>query len=220
MSPKDDRPSDRDDTTDEPLANLAGAPEDDDDLDVGARSIRLRIIYVVVGLVLLVLAFVVGHWNETYRGVVLEVKDDRMLLGFARRPPDWVDGVITEPGHVVKKQAWRWDPEPEALGADDEELRALYERYARTYRGTVVEIRAPKQPGKFPVAEIRTDDGERVFVNLVDTVLMGVQINRRVEKVAGTWDPRLVPLAQGVVELLTPAAAGGDPGPRAVDGGP
>jgi hypothetical protein len=180
---------------------------------------------VVAGFVLLLISsFVFGHWHGAWRAVVLDVRQDQMFLGYARKPPEWVDGKITEPGNIVMKEPWTWSSEATTVNIDDDKLVELYQRYTKTYTGTLVEIRQPSRPGAFPMGVIRTDDGAREYVTLVDTVLMGGEINRRVEKTTGTWDPQLLPKEAADVQLapnvLPPAPVTPPPGPATPPPGP
>jgi hypothetical protein len=188
----------------EPLANL-GVEESDAAFEEFKHPNRKRL-YMLGGFVgLVALSFVFGRWHDAWRAIVLDVRQDEMFLGYARRPPEWVDGRITEPGNIVVKVAWSWNAEPANVDVDDDALVALYQRYTKTYVGTLVEIRAPMKPGAFPLGVIRTDNGTREYVTLVDTVLLGAELNRRVQKTTGTWDPKLLPKDNAAVQFMPPS---------------
>ena len=97
MAPPDAAPPDR------------PSEQHDSELDQFAHPNRRRLLFVVGAVVLIGSAFILGHWYDAYRAIVLDVRADQMLLGFAKKPPDWVDGRITEPGTIVVKEPWRWD---------------------------------------------------------------------------------------------------------------
>jgi hypothetical protein len=197
----------------EPLANLDHEGSDPGTLDEFKTANRRRIVTVVGLALLLVLSFVVGEWHAAWRAIVLDVRADAMFVAYEKKPPEWVDGRLAEPGHIVAKESWRWDAEPKTVDVGDEALVALYQRYTKVYTGTVLEVRNPVKQGSFPLAVIRTDDGGREYVTLVDTVLFGVEVNRRVEKVRGSWDPKLLPKDPSAVQMAPPTTVVDAPSP-------
>ena len=193
-------------STDEPLAHLG-----EDDSDAAAlRELehphRRKLVMLGGLLVLIVVSIIIGQWNDAWRAIVLDVRGDQMFLGYAKKPPEWVGGRLTDPGNIVAKEPWKWDPEPTTVNVEDDALVALYQRYTKTYTGTLVEIRPPTRPGTFPLGVIRTDAGGREYVSLVDTVLLGATLNRRVVKQAGAWDPKLLPPDSAGAQLALPPA--------------
>ncbi|MBI3179323.1 MAG: hypothetical protein HYZ27_06650 [Deltaproteobacteria bacterium] len=153
---------------------------------------RNRGLPIAVGVMLLV-SPMLTRVMASYRGVVLEIKDDEMWLGFAGRAPRWVDRIEAQPGAIVEKAPGRWSPQVVEATATDQELLLLQLRYADHYTGVIVEIRLPLNPQGASVALVRTDDGRRIEHALWAEHLATAGVHRRVEKRPHSWDFVLLP---------------------------
>jgi hypothetical protein len=150
-----------------------------------------------LGLILALIAIVavgpaLSRVLESYRAIVLEVADDQMLLGYAHVPPEWVDAIEAQEGTVIAKTTWSWDPAPTQVEPTDRALVDLYERYALTYSGTIVEILPPPSQGGTASAMVETDNGSQEIVKLVADHLLEAAAGDRVAKKTHTWDPEIV----------------------------
>jgi len=177
------------------LAVIDGEAHDDDEFDTRSLSEpRRRILtYAALALAVLIPSFFASQLLESHRAIVLDVRENRMFVGYERRPPEWLPERLTDPGNILAKKAWHWNAEPDAVGPEDQALVALYQRYTSRYLGTVTDVRPASQSGTFPYAIVQTDAGQKLSITLVETVLMGVKVNMRVEKRLGRWDPEIIP---------------------------
>ncbi len=191
--------------------DAAAADPDDEALPKNpSRFYRHRWLFLMVG-ILIVLGPALSRLIASYRGIVLEIQDDTMLVGFAQRPPQKIDRIDAPPGSIVEKSAGAWSPAPAAPLPEDRDLQRLYARWAETYTGTIVEIMPPHNPKGVSTAIVETDDGRRVSVPLWSEHLAGAARDLRVEKRANRWDPDLLPTdaAPPVAPAARPPA---DPG--------
>lgn len=165
---------------------------DDDDLPIKVPGPLRRSKWL---LLTLLAALVVGPWIsryiETYRVVVLDVRDDEMLFGYATLPPRWVARTDAKPGQIVAKERFSWSPDVSKEQLRDKPLLDLYVRYADSYQGTIVKIRDPYKPDGAHVAVVKIDRGGEVTLPLWADHLAGAEVGRRVEKLPGSWDPVL-----------------------------
>jgi hypothetical protein len=142
---------------------------------------------VILAVVALLVGSLLNRVVASYRGVVLEVRDEQMLLAYANKAPEWVESMDVAPGRILEKQGGAWSPAPVAPDIGDRMLLQLYERYSRVYTGTVTELLPPGPAGSAAVVE--TDRGERVVIKLFAEHLIDAAVGDRVEKQANTWDP-------------------------------
>ena len=158
----------------------------------GFRSRRIGTVFVAVAVMLVVSPFLT-RLLSSFRGVVLEVRGDEMLVAYPELPPEWRARIPVEPGTLVAKEYWSWHPVPVASTPEDGKLLALYGRWAQAWEGHVVERVAPSPPREpFATIVVQTDAGERrSFSELVGNLEDAV-VGQRVVKEAGEWDPRLV----------------------------
>ena len=176
-------------STDEPASSVA---DDSEPLRLPHGPVR-RNAPLLVG-VLLVL--VIGPWITqlltSYRGIVLDVQGEKMLVGFEVQPPKWIEAIEVEHGDMVVKGVGAWESVVAPRAPADHHLVKLYERWMLTYTGTIVRIIDPTRPQGAHTAVVALDgDGGRIHVPLTSSSLDGAAVGRRVEKVPKSWDPGL-----------------------------
>ena len=144
---------------------------------------------------------------ETYRGVVLEVRDDQMLVAFPRLPPDWMPAIEAQPGDVVEKERGSWNPDVTEQELRDRQVLKLYERYSKTYRGTVIRINPPRPPATAHTAVVKLENGEQMYLELNTPELAGAQVGRTIEKQTNSWVPILTddPIKDPTVGFQAPS---------------
>src|SRR5690349_4248260 len=103
---------------------------------------------------------------DHYRAIVLDVKEEKMLLTWSNKPPKWLDADGAQPGEMVVKEGGEWSAKHEPPQPQDEQLVTLYKRYTSTYTGKITDINDPSIPGHPKVATIQLDNGDKVFLPL------------------------------------------------------
>lgn len=185
---------------------------DTDDLRVPGPLRRNAGLLAVV-LAAVVLGPAISRVLSTYRGIVLEVRDDQMLVAQANVAPKWVDAIGAQAGRVVHKAIGAWDPTTVESEPRDFKLTQLYERYVRIYEGLIVAINPPNSPSGASTAVIELDGGGRTHVSLWADHLAGAAVGRRVKKAINSWDPVLLDDVRGdpPVELMAPSSGSHEP---------
>lgn len=146
---------------------------------------------------------------EGYRGVVLDVAEGEMFVGFDGTPPKWAADVGSTPGDIVAKERGSWDATVVPTDAADHALVKMQKRYARTYKGTVLRIAKPKVPNGPHIALVQldpADGGGKMNLPLHGQHLAACAVGSRLEKTASSWEPVL--MDEPLVEL---DAGGGAP---------
>lgn len=150
-------------------------------------------------------AFVVGkpvtRLLESYRGVILDIKDGEMYVAFADRVPRWVpqaDDPNAQPGAVVAKEMGAWAAQSVEARGRDLPLVQLYGRYTIAYDAVIVRIDPPLAPGLPATATIDTDAGKRLRIPLGAEGLATAAAGRRLRKLPSSWDPILLDDAGGL----------------------
>ena len=175
--------------------------KDDSDLKIHGPIRRNALLLSGVVAVLLV-GPSISRVLSAYRGVVLEVREGKMLLGWEKKPPDWLDAIEVEPGDIIVKERGAWDPQRVERTDLDHALVTLFKRYNRTYAGTILRINPPNRPGGASTAVIELDDdGGTIHLPLWAEHLATASEGRRVEKRPGSWDPQL---AEEAVKITSP----------------
>ena len=168
-------------------------------------------------LVVAALGFVVGPYLGEflleYRAIVLDVRADEMFVGFGpRKPPRWQTPILGQAGDVLVKNIGTWSVVVQAPTPPDAALVQLFERYQSSYSGRVTAIEAPLHQGAPSVAIIQLSSGAPLRLPVWDEELASmIGVGRHVEKVPGSWDPKVVPEPSSVVLELAPGAAPPEP---------
>lgn len=126
---------------------------------------------------------------DSYRGIILEIRDDEMLVAFELASPEWMAATQAEPGTVVEKKVGNWRPVPVETTPEDEPLVVFWQRYSDAYEGRIIQISAPEQQGDPQPVVIETTNGRRIEWT---DVMATTKVGQRVAKTAGTWDPVVV----------------------------
>jgi hypothetical protein len=188
---------------------------DESDLDFKPRidgPFRRNLGWIVAIAAILVIGPAISRVLKSYRGVLLETRDGEMLVALPDLPPRWMSAIDAQPGQIIDKPVWSWNPAPVPPRAEDAKLQDLYFRYTRTYAGVIVELLPPPSQGGTTAAVIQTDAGEQVVIKLVAEHLLGVREGDRVEKTINTWDPMVVQTAaEGPGATLSPNRSGTSP---------
>ena len=150
-----------------------------------------------------------GEFLLEYRAIVLDVRADEMFVGFGlRKPPRWQSPPIGKAGDLLVKSMGTTEVVVQKPTAEDKDLVALFERYQSSYAGRVRAIEAPLHQGSASVAIIELNGGSTMRLPVWDEELAGtIGVGRYVEKVPGSWDPKVVPAPASVVLELDPGAA-------------
>lgn len=198
--------------TDSPDEAAAAAAPNEAERDIGREfrlvgRLRRHVPVLTIVLVALVMGPFISRYIDSYRAVVLEVREGEMFIMETRRPdelraPRWVDAIQVEPGTVVEKKVGAWTPVPVPALAKDANAIQVYERWMSSYEGPIVEIRPPVTPGKAYVAVVRTPEGKQIDVALWADHLAEVAVGKILRKEPRSWDPFLVPASSSA-----PAAA-------------
>lgn len=154
------------------------------------RLHRYRILLLLI-LASVVVGPAVGRFAESYRGIVLERQDEQALLAYAQRAPEWKEDIDGTPGTIIQKDRWRWHAERSQAEPRDLDLTQLYERYVKTYSGTIVAIQPPHHPGGAATAVVERDDGGRERIAIWADHLSTATVGSRVHKRPASWDPNL-----------------------------
>jgi hypothetical protein len=168
-------------------------------------------------LVVAALGFVVGHYLGEllldYRAIVLDVRADEMFVGFGpRKPPRWQSPPLGQAGDILVKKTGTMEVVAEKPTPQDAEMVLLFERYQSSYSGRVTAIEAPLHQGGPSVAIIQLTDGAPLRLPVWDEELASmIGVGRHVQKVPGSWDPKVVPAPASVVLDLVPGAAPAEP---------
>jgi hypothetical protein len=138
---------------------------------------------------------------ENYRGVVLEYRDDQMLVGLREpAPPKWVAAIEVELGSIVLKEGGDWTSRVVPTAPTDHQLIRLHRRYNSTYEGTIVRIREPRVHAGPHVAIVECGDGKKRMVELWGMHLASAQVGSRVEKRMHSWEPVLTDVDAELLE--------------------
>ncbi|MEO1172808.1 MAG: hypothetical protein AAFX94_12285, partial [Myxococcota bacterium] len=132
---------------------------------------------------------------KSYRAVVLESKDGRILLIESAEPPPpprWASADGIEAGSVVEKAAGRWSPVAVDPAPKDAALLRYHERWTRAYEGTISKIYPPAAPGSPSVAVVTLEDGSTLSVSLWSQDLAEAAVGRRLKKEPSSWEPDLI----------------------------
>ncbi len=181
------------------------ADDHEDDLDFKPRidgPIRRNLGLFLAVAAILIVGPALSKMLTSYRGVVLEVRGDDMLVGLMELPPKWMDTIDAESGQIIEKSTWSWSPAPVEPEPIDTKLRDLHARYTLTYEGVIVELLPPPSQGGTTSAVVQTDDGGQEVIKLVAEHLLDAGQGDRVVKKLHSWDPV-------VVEKATADPAGG-----------
>lgn len=157
--------------------------------------LRRNLPLIVAVLLVLVAAPALSRVLSSYRAVVLEIRDGRMLLiegDTPPPPPRWVEAIDVSPGAIVEKRSATWSPEPVERAPVDHQLLGFYERWSREYEGVIREIREPNAPGAPSVAVVTLTDGSTIDVALWSQDLATAAAGKGLRKRAGTWEPELM----------------------------
>ncbi len=139
----------------------------------------------------------ISRFIDTYRAVVMDVQDDKMMVQQAMRPPRWISAIDVKPGTVVMKDPFSWNPHAVDPTPKDAPLLELAERWQSTYEGVIVEMRPPNAPGRGAVAVVQTADGTRFEVSMFAEHLATASVGRILHKEPGSWDPVMMPMSKG-----------------------
>jgi len=171
-----------------------GIPSDDDVLRESRVQGMLRRNGWLFGSVLLALLLgpCLSRYIESYRAIVLDMREGEMLLARPNRPPSWVTSGQVDRGQLLEKRTGEWSPEVAERTPTDAELVALYDRYSKTYVGTVMEIAPPRNSTGTYTAVIQVDGDGRVGVPMFSEHLAGLMVGNRVQKLDGHWDPIII----------------------------
>jgi hypothetical protein len=167
----------------------------DNDLDFKPRldgPIRRNLGIILAVVAVLVVGPTLSKVLKSYRGIVLEVRDDTMFVALMDLPPKWMDTIGAQPGQVIAKEAFGWSPGPAEPLPIDDKLLDLYDRYTLTYQGAIVEVLPPASQGGTTSAVVQTVDGKQQVIKLVAEHLLDAGKGDRVEKKIYTWDPEVV----------------------------
>lgn len=174
-----------------PSASPESGPPDDVDIKPPGR-LRQSAGLLLAVVAALALGPSITRVISSYRAIVLEVRDDQMHVAWEdNRPNDWVAAVDAQAGDMVEKQAWTWRPRVVERRPTDHPLIQLYERYSRTYTGTILKISPPRGLGDVGTALVQIDGGGRVAVPLYNQLRVA-EVGMRVQKRPSTWDPVLL----------------------------
>ncbi len=178
---------------------VSGMVSDFDDVPRSRISDRWRRMGPI--LVVLVAALAMGpfisRFIDTYRAVVMDVKDDKMMIQQPMRPPRWISATDAKPGTVVMKDPFSWNPHPVEPTPKDAPLLELAERWRSSYEGVIVEMRPPNGPGRGAIAVVQTSDGNRFEVSMFADHLATASVGRVLHKESGSWDPVMMPVGRG-----------------------
>lgn len=162
----------------------------------GERLRRLAPILAVMVLALAMGPFI-SRFIDTYRAVVMDVQDDKMMIQQPMRPPRWISAIDVKPHTVIVKEPFSWNPHPVEATAKDAPLLELADRWQSSYEGVIVEMRPPNAPGRGAVAVVQTADGNRFEVSMFAEHLATASVGRVLHKEPGTWDPVMLPMGRG-----------------------
>ena len=76
----------------------------DNDLDFKPRidgPIRRNLGIILAVVAVLVVGPTLSKVLKSYRGIVLEVRDDTMFVGLMDLPPKWMDAIGAAPGQII-----------------------------------------------------------------------------------------------------------------------
>lgn len=148
-------------------------------------------------LIAVVLAFVLGPYLSqflvVYRGVVIDIRADKMLLAFTDKPPRWhdaPDGI--KKGDIVSKELGSWIGQISPTEPRDRPLTVRQLQYNAEYSGLVRKIIPPRMPKGPSVAVLALDGGGDKRVELWDRQLSTIAVGSRLTKTAGSWSPEMV----------------------------
>jgi len=166
---------------------------DDKDADLKLHGPLRRNAPLLAGVaVVLIVGPAFSRLIESYRGIVLEIREGQMFIAREGRPPEWVGQVPGSPGDILVKERMQWSPHTLPPRGDDRELVKLYERYTRTYKGTILRISKPVVPNGPPVALVQLDGGGKMNLPLQGEQLAAAAVGSRLEKTPTSWEPVLV----------------------------
>jgi hypothetical protein len=198
-----ERDTDPDSVDAGPTRNISDAAAPVDDFGQGRVAGALRKNAPLLVAVALAFAFgpAISRLLDTYRGVVLQVKDDETLIGLADKPPRGVAPLSAKEGEIVLKDRGSWSARVVPSTTADRPLLALHARFNRQYTGTVIQVDAPRTPTGAATALLFLDDGTKLTISLWGDHLAAIAAGSRVRKEPGSWEPILVD------EALDPAPA-------------
>ena len=173
-------------------------PVDDDELRIDGPWRRNAPLLITVGLSIL-LSPLLTQLLKSYRGIAIELNEQKALVAFEKAIPRWLSVPQgTALGDVLVKRSGRWSPERKQRQESDRGLIELYERYQRSYRAEIIEIRPPVAPRAPSVAVVQTESGERFEMEIWAQHLAEAAVGKWLLKKPNAWDP--------VLEHLEPAS--------------
>ncbi|MEZ4273601.1 MAG: hypothetical protein R3C68_19835 [Myxococcota bacterium] len=189
-------------------------PKQDDSDEFKLQGPFRRNMLLLAGVVMVTIAGPsISRVLEEYRGIVLDLRDDTMLLGFEGIAPKWVSAIEAQRGDLVEKSLGSWQPTVVEKRPGDHSLLKMHERYSRTYVGTVIRVNAPVSPKGPSSAVVQLDnDGGIIRETIWAEHLATIAVGSRLEKHAGAWDPVIVDggVASQPVQFDGPSAVQGD----------
>ncbi len=135
----------------------------------------------------------VSNLLDAYRGIVLRVQGDDMLVAFAEKAPKNFDKITAKAGDIVEKERMSFNPRVVAREAGDHQLVSLHARFVKKYSGVIVLINPPKTPHGPHTAIIQLEDGKKLNVPLYGEHLSTAEVGSHVRKEPEAWEPFLVP---------------------------
>ena len=179
------------------IGGMSGAELDDLPRPrISDRWRRMAPILLVLVAVLAMGPFI-SRFIDTYRAVVMDVQDDKMMIQQPMRPPRWISAIDVKPGTVVAKEPLSWNPHAVEPSPKDAPLLELAERWQSAYEGVIVEMRPPNAPGRGAIAVVQTADGNRFEVSMFAEHLATASVGRVLHKEPGSWDPVMMPMGKG-----------------------
>lgn len=142
-------------------------------------------------MIVLVVGPAISRMLESYRGILLEVGSEEMMIGLDGRPPKWISIIDAELGAIIQKDHFAWLPEVVPSEAADHQLLRMHRRYSRTYAGVIIRINPPMTPTGASTALVQLEDGTKINVPLWGDHLATAQVGSRVKKEPGSWEPVL-----------------------------
>lgn len=179
----------------------ASATADVDDLPpIRSRgSERLRRMAPILAVMVAALAMgpFISRFIDSYRAVVMDLKDGEMMIQQPMRPARWISAIDVQPRTMIEKNAFSWNPHPVEPSPKDAPLLELAERWQSSYEGVIVEMRPPNAPGRGAVAVVQTPDGNRFEISMFAEHLATASVGRVLHKERSSWDPVMLPARSG-----------------------
>ncbi|MCK5688495.1 hypothetical protein KAI87_04450 [Myxococcota bacterium] len=166
---------------------------DDTDIKIPMSPAKYGMSLIFPIVVVIALGPSLSRIMDSYRAAVLESREGQLLLAHVEGPPLWLEGVSAEPGDIIGKSAWKWNPEVvEKDENEDKIVLDLYRRYSRTYEGVVTKVILAEERGGAAQAVIKIDGAESFRIWLWTAELSYTQVGMKVIKKSGEWDPVLI----------------------------